>query len=177
MSMDKVIEFVKTRDHELFNVIAQQGAEPTEKQVAEFEDRIGFRFPDDYREYLVHPLGGIYIEAQEAIWPRPELYSVGPFWSFLYGFFAYGLSEEAPEMMNMPLAWEEMSEEGYPKLVPFLKVIGDADPYCFTEKGDIVIWRHEEPDEPEPFKGTFSDAIVHELEELSERIQLKLKEK
>src|SRR6185295_4554602 len=96
--------------------------------VAAFEARIGFRLPEEFREFAIHPLGGVYMEVKEEIWPRPKDYDLGPFWSFLYGFYVYSLSKKAPDFLQMEQAWQRMCEEGSPHLVPFLKIVGNADP-------------------------------------------------
>ena len=58
-----------------------------------------------------------------------------------------------------------MSESGYPQFVPFLKVIGDPDPYCFTRDQRIVIWRHETPSEVEEVVESFSQVLMLEIGE------------
>lgn len=174
MSISGIEKFVGNRDRERYDLFAQQGNEPSLADVAVFEENIGFALPDEFREFLVHPLGGLYLEAKEEIWPSPKEFEVGPFWSFLRGIMVYCLSTEAPECLQLELAWNEMKEAGYPELIPFLKVIGDADPYCFTKDGQIVIWRHEEPDDPEQIKLTFSEAVLYENAELEERVERKI---
>ena len=62
-----------------------------------------------------------------------------------------------------------MSEEGYPQFVPFLEVIGDADPYCFAPDQKIVRWSHEQPNEAEPVEQSFSQVLMFEIQELEER--------
>ena len=109
------------------------------------------------------------MEVHEELWPRPELFDVGPFWSFLYGLQVYSLSPDAPEWLQIEHAWQEMAHQGYPKLVTFLKIIGDTDPYCFTEQQKIVIWRHEEPDNREPIQYSFSECLMADIRELEAR--------
>ena len=155
MNIDRVANYFRSYDKERFQVIAQQGAEPDAAAVSAFEQTIGFPLPKDFREFSLHPLGGLYMEAREEIWPPAKEFDVGPFWSFLRGLMVYGFSAEAPEWLTVAHAWKAMCEGGSPELVPFLKIIGDADPYCFTSTGKIVIWRHEEPEEPEHVDGSF----------------------
>jgi hypothetical protein len=76
----------------------------------------------------------------------------------------------------MQKAWAEMCEQGYPELVPVLRVATDADAYCFTKEGKLVIFRHETPDEPDAVEGSFFDALLYELGELEHRTELKLNE-
>jgi hypothetical protein len=169
MALSEIYDYFRSYDKRSFAVFAQQGSEPTGAVVAAFEQTIGFDLPDEFREFAIHALGGLYMEVHEELWPRPQLYAVGPFWSFLYGLQVYSLSPGAPDWLRIEHAWNEMADQGYPKLVPFLRIIGDADPYCFTEKQKIVIWRHEEPDNPKPVQHTFSECVMAEIRELENR--------
>jgi hypothetical protein len=175
MSINGIEEFVRDRNHERYDLFAQQGNEPSASDIESFEALVGFTFPNDFREFAVHPLGGLYVEAKEEIWPSAKVFDVGPFWSFLRGVMVYSLSKGAPEWLQMHAAWRELKEAGYPELVPFLKILGDADPYCFTKNGRIVIWRHEEPDDPEQIDMTFSEVVLHEIAELEERVERKVR--
>jgi hypothetical protein len=175
MPLNEIYDYIKNFDGNSYCVVAQQGNEPTESDLAAFESRIGFRLPDEFREFAVHPLGGLYMEVKEEIWPRPQKLQVGPFWSFLYGFTVYSLSSEAPEWMQMSKAWERLSHDGYPRLVPFLKIMCNADPYCFTADQRIVIWQHETPDELEPISDTFSEIVMREIRSLEDRKARKLR--
>jgi hypothetical protein len=62
-----------------------------------------------------------------------------------------------------------MSDNGHPQFAPFLKVIGDPDPYCFTRDERIVIWRHENPDEAEEVEKSFSQVLMLEIHALEKR--------
>lgn len=174
MPLTDIYDYFRGYEKKTFAVFAQQGAEPSVTDVELFEQTIGFQLPAEFREFAVHPLGGLYMEVHEELWPRPELYAVGPFWSFLYGFQVFSLSTGAPDWLQIENAWHEMTDAGSPGLVPFLKVIGDADPYCFTQDQGIVIWQHEEPDNPEPIAMSFSECVMHEIRSLEDRKNRKL---
>lgn len=158
--------YFRSYDKKKFRVVAQQGAEPDEAAIRSFEREIGFRLPEDFREFSMHPLGGLHMEAHDEVWPPAKEYATGPFWSFLRGLMVYGFSPEAPEWLSIAQAWRGMHENGSPHLVPFLKIIGDPDPYCFTSSGNIVIWRHEEPDDPELVEDEFYEVLMDEIDEL-----------
>jgi hypothetical protein len=177
MAIQDVYDYFRRYDKATYEVMAQMGAEPGPDVVANLESLIGFRFPDEFREFAVHPLGGLCMTVKEELWPRPRMFDVGPFWSMCYGFYVYCLSPEAPEWMVMGDAWSDMSDQGSPDLVPFLKVFGDADPYCFTADRGIVIWRHETPTEPELVTLSFSEVLMSEIQELERRKERKLKER
>lgn len=174
MALPDIYNYFRGYDKSTFAVFAQQGSEPTVADVDSFEDVVGFKLPTEFREFAVHPLGGLYMEVHETLWPRPELYAVGPFWSFLYGLQVYSLSAESPDWLQIGNAWREMADAGHADHVPFLKVIGDADPYCFTPNQGIVIWRHEEPDNPEHITMSFSECVMHEIKCLEDRKNRKL---
>ena len=175
MSISDIKAFVKDCDRGRYNLFAQQGNEPSMADVKTFETLACVALPEDFREFAVHPFGGLYVEAKKEVWPPAKPFDVGPFWSFLRGVMVYSLSVQAPEWLQMRTAWREMKEAGYAELVPFLKILGDADPYCFTKNGGIVIWRHEEPDDPEPIDMTFSEVVLYELAELDGRVARKLR--
>lgn len=175
MPLSEIYDYFRTYDKASYEVFAQHGSEPHEADIAGFEQRIGFELPSEFREYAQHPLGGLYMEVREELWPRPELYDVGPFWSFLYGFFVHSLSADAPDWMHMETEWRKFSESGFPNLVPFLTIIGDADRYGFTPDGRIVIWRHEEPDDPEIVSDSFSECVMREIRSLEERKERKVR--
>jgi hypothetical protein len=176
MAIADIEQYFRSWDRESYEVVAQQGSEPTAEDLEEFEGEVGFRLPDEFREFALHPLGGLYMQVKETIWPAPREFDVGPFWTFLRGLMVYGLSSEAPDWLQLRPAWRELGESGGGGLVPFLKLLGDADPYCFTPEGRIAIWRHETPDEPEPVDGaTFSEVLMKEIRELDERKARKLR--
>jgi len=116
---------------------------PSEKELTELGKELGLQFPDEFIAHSTSKLGGIYIEVKEAIWPETKLYDVGPFWSFLRGLWVYGFGSAIPDWMNFAQAAKTFRQETGLQEVPFLKIIGDADVYCFAASGNIVRWNHE----------------------------------
>jgi hypothetical protein len=157
-----------------FYVAAAGKNAPTKERLKEVAARFGCSLPKDFIAHSTGRLGGIYVEVKEEIWPRPPAYAVGPFWSFLYAVFVYGLGDEIPEWMNMELKAAEFEEATGHRLLPCLKRIGDADFYLFDEQGRIVQWNHESG-ELEPFDGSFFELFEQEIRELRERKDLKVK--
>jgi hypothetical protein len=82
MALKDVYDYFRNWDRESFEVVACQGNEPTESDIAAFEAVIGFRLPEEFREFTMSPLGGLYMAVREELWPRPRPYQVGPAWSF-----------------------------------------------------------------------------------------------
>jgi hypothetical protein len=174
MPISDIENFLRSWDRDTYAIFAQQGSEPTLQDIDNFQSEVGFSFPEEFREFAVHPLGGLYVEVKEALWRRPKAGDVGAFWTFLYGFRVYSLSKAAPDWLQMRAAWEQMRANGAGEFVPFLKVMGDADPYCFTRSGGVVIWRHESSDRPESVDLGFSDIVMAEIHALEERKNRKL---
>jgi hypothetical protein len=97
MALSDIFDYFGHYDKRSFYVVACQGNEPSEADVAAFEANVGFRLPDEFRELTMSPLGGLYMEVREELWPRPKLYDVGPFGSFLYALKVFGIAEGIPE--------------------------------------------------------------------------------
>jgi hypothetical protein len=169
MALDEVYRYFRDWDRESFEVVACQGNEPTESDVAEFEAVVGFRLPDEFREFTMSPLGGLYMAVREELWPRPRAFQVGPAWSFAYGLKVFGIAADIPEWLDIREQYREMSAEGYADLVPFLQLKCNADRYCFNRAGRIIKWDHEEPDEREELAFSFSDVLLTEIRELEIR--------
>ena len=175
MPLEEIQDYFRNYDKASYSVFTQQGSEPGVSDIEAFEARVGFALPDEFREFAVHPLGGLYMEVKAEIWPRPQKYHVGPFWSFQYGLMIYSFCKEAPDWLQLSHAWERISKNGNSRLVPFLKIIGNANPYCFTPDKRIFIWRHETPGEPESISGTFTEVVMREIRALEERKARKLR--
>jgi hypothetical protein len=170
---DDIAAYFRGYDRSTFNVFAAGANAPSEAEVEAFEQRIGFGLPQEFRDFTLSELGGLYIEVRELLWPRPKLFDVGPAWTFDYGFMVFGLSDEAPEWLDLRVQYEEFSADGGTNLVPILKGVMDADRYCATPDGAIVHWSHEEPDDPSPVDESFYDLLLRELGELEERADRK----
>jgi len=145
---------------------------PAEKDVRAFEQIIGFGLPPEFVEFSTSPLGGVYIAVKEAIWSRPKAYAVGPFWSFLYGLHTMGFGKGIPEWMDIRIQTKKFKTDTGHNVVPFLKVIGDADVYCFDSRGETARWDHE-TDELKAQGKTFAEVLAYEVGELKDRKERK----
>lgn len=154
-------------DNEKYYLVTAGELAPQKKELCSFASEYGVVFPDDYLAHASNSWGGLYLEVREEFWPRHKAGDVGPFWSFLYGMFVHALSPEAPEWMQLSVAAKDFKAMGH-RVVPFLKIVGDADVYCFDELGKIQRWRHE-GDIFEPYDGTFFDLLREEFLQLEER--------
>ena len=177
MALDDVYGYFRNYDKKSFYVVACQGNEPTEVEVAAFEAIVGFRLPDEFRAFTMSPLGGLYMAVREKLWPRPRPYQVGPAWSFAYGLKVFGIAVDIPDWLDIQVQYRELSEEGFPELVPFLQVECDADRCCFDAAGRIVKWDHEQPELRELLTESFSDLLLSEIRALEARRDRKVRGK
>jgi hypothetical protein len=140
----------------------------------DIQQQFGVKFP---KEYVAHATGrfpGVYVEVKEELWPRPQPYDVGPFWTFLYGIHTYTASELSESWMRLAVAAQEFQESTGQKAVPILKVVGDADVYCTDATGRICQFLHEQ-NTLEPVGLGFWELFEREIRELSIRKTEKLK--
>ena len=176
MPLHDVFNYFRQYDKRSFLVLACQGNEPTEADVAAFESVVGFRLPDEFRDFTTSALGGLSMEVHEHLWPRPRPYDVGPFWSFLYGLKVFGIAEGIPDWLDIRVQYDPFKAEGFADLVPFLHRAGDADAHCFDAAGRIVRRSHEEPAQRGAADESFSQLLMHEIREPEERKNRKLRE-
>ncbi len=116
------------------------------------------------------PLGGLYLEVKEEVWPRAKPLEVGPFWSFLYGLAVYGFAHDIPEWMDMRRQAEAFRGAVGDTNVPFLKIMADPDLYC--KDGRISQWSHE-TGEFRAVDKSFAELLDFELAELKTRKERK----
>jgi hypothetical protein len=116
---------------------------PSNDEIKKFEKKYGIRLPFDFKDFSTSSLAGIYVEIKAEVWPRPKPLEVGPFWSFPYGFMVFGLAANTPELMNLEMQSNIFQREISKNFIPFLKIIGDPDVYCFNRSGLIYRWDHE----------------------------------
>ncbi len=79
MALEKVYDYFHHYDKQTYRVVASMGNEPSEQDIKKFENQYGTNLPADFREFTMSPLGGLYMEVREEIWPRAKQYDIGPF--------------------------------------------------------------------------------------------------
>lgn len=172
-SSDKTKEILdRYLDHQFYVAAAGVNA-PSKSDLTALGRRIGCRFPSEFIAHSTGALGGAYIEVKEEFWPRPKIYDVGPFWTFLYALYVYGIARDTPDWMHLEQQALKFRAENELSLVPCLKLVGDADLYLFTPEGLIVQWQHELND-VQSFDGNFFDLFEREVKQLRERKDNKL---
>ncbi len=175
MTLEKVYDYFHNYDKQTYRVVACMGNEPSEQDIKHFEDQYKIMLPSDFREFTMSPLGGLYMEVREEIWPRAKLYDVGPFWSFCRGIIVYGIANGIPEFLDIRVKTKELHENGFTDFIPFLSIIGNDDEiYCFNKDNQIVLLDYYSTEETTPVEGTFSDCLMKQIEELEERKNMKI---
>lgn len=154
-----------------FSLFACGEKPPSQADIAAYERDAGCELPSDFRAFAQGPLGGLYVEVKEEVWPRAKPLEVGPFWSFLYGLAVYGFVHDIPEWMDMRRQGETFRGAVGDTYLPFLKIMADPDLYCFGKDGRISQWSHEMGE----FRAidSFAELLDFELAELKTRKERK----
>lgn len=175
--LDRTWELMqKHLEADTYYIVSSQDSAPTAEALQAIAKSFGCELPRDFIAHSTNKYGGLYVEVKEELWPRPKELDVGPFWSFLYGLYTLNAAEGIPDFLNLEVHAGEFQEETGHKAIPFMKLIGDADAYCFNERGVVVRWDHE-TNELEEQGESFFEALDHELGELAERKDRKVAKK
>lgn len=176
MALEKVYDYFHNYDKQTYQVVACMGNEPTEQDVKEFETQYKINLPVEFRKFTMSPLGGLYMEVREEIWPRAKQFDVGPFWSFCRGIIVYGIADEIPEFLDIRVKTKELHDEGFTDLIPFLSIIGNGDEiFCFDKDNKIVLLDYYTTGETTSVEGDFSDCLMKQIEELEGRKNKKIR--
>jgi hypothetical protein len=130
--------------------------------------KFGITYPPEVAAHICGRFPGIYVEVKEEVWPRPKLYDVGPFWTFLYALHTFTSAPESEPWMRLDSAAESFRTQSGLLGAPVLQIVGDADLYCVNAQGEIVQFRHE-TNELEPVHLTFWQLFEREIRELRAR--------
>lgn len=200
MGLQKIYDYFHNYDKQTYQVVACMGNEPSEQDIRDFEDQYNIKLPAEFREFTMSPLGGLYMEVREELWPRAKAFDVGPFWSFCRGIIVYGIADGIPEFLDIRVKTKELRQEGFEGLIPFLSVIGNGDEiFCFDTNNKIVILdyyaatscasehmksegdtmhfpcQHDTTVKTTSVEGDFSDCLMKQIEELEERKNRKIR--
>jgi hypothetical protein len=138
------------------------------EQVTKIGQKYGVSYPDEFVAHICGRFPGLYVEAKEAVWPRPKVYGVGAFWTFLYAFHTYTSNPESEDWMRLDVAAETFQSDTGLSAAPVLRIVGDANLYCVDPSGAIVRFDHETND-VEPVGMNFWQVLEHETSELRAR--------
>ena len=160
----------------VYDVAACGKNAPTVEEVDLFAKQCAVKLPVDFVDFSVSRLGGLYVAVKEKLWPRNREFDVGPFWTFLYGLYVYGFAKDIPEFMDIRIQTAKFRESSGTKLLPCLKLVGDANVYGFDAGGSVNRWDHE-TGEINSVGKTFVEILDYELEQLADRKKRKMQER
>lgn len=164
-----ILERYLTSDFRVFPMAENRTSQNAVLSIAK---KIGVPMPTEVLAHLTGDFPGIYIAAKEEVWPRPKQFEVGPFWTFLYGLHTFTAYSKSEEWMRIDSVANQMQNETGKKVLPVLKVVGDADIYCANEDSELVQFDHELGE----FKAIdigFFDLFEREVRELRDRTERK----
>jgi len=151
-----------------YQMAAGKSGRPSEQDVAAFEQTIGFALPQDFRSFAMSAFGSLFLEVNENVWPRPKEGAIVPLWHLMYALYVYGLSADAPDFLDIRKQFARFSK-GEHRIVPFLRLVGSFNQYCFTPEKRIVLW-HAETRKIDPIDITFTELLIREIQTLQERV-------
>jgi len=147
-----------------FNLIASQHP-PTADDLDQIEERLEIVFPTSYRT-LATRFGAFVVEAKEEVWPAPKPGDIGPLWAFCRGLHVFCRGTDVPPALDIEkVAAQFKAEVGYSDLIPFARIQGDSDRFCFQADSSIVKWLHGD-DVVEAVDGDFFDVLIAEIHQL-----------
>ncbi len=136
--------------------------------VVALADRFGVNFPREFYGHVCGRFPGIFVEVIEEVWPRPKVFDVGPFWSFLYGLHTFTPCSDSEDWMRLDYVTYRFQESTGHKAAPILQIVGDADLFCVTSEGAIARYRHETNELEQETLG-FWGIFEREVRELKDR--------
>ena len=175
MSLKRVYEYFRNYDKNTYHVVSCMGNQPSERDIKKFEDQYKIKLPADFREFTMSPLGGLFMDVREEIWPQAKAFEVGPFWSFCRGIIVYGIAKGIPDFLDIRVRTKKLHEDGFTDFIPFLSVIGNNDEiFCFFKDNGVVLLDYYTTGEAIPIEEDFSECLMQQIEELEERKDMKI---
>lgn len=167
MTLAAVHSYLDKIDTSSYQYWCSQSKSPTAAQAQAFFENMGFCLPADFCEFTTSRLDGLHIEVREDVWPRRK---GGKHWWFLYGISVFGLGSDIPDWLDLRHQYElfKSNAASDQDLLPFMRVVSDADRYCFTREGEVVHWNHETRT-AKVVDEVFSVCLLRELLELEQR--------
>jgi hypothetical protein len=95
MPPDQTDEILSRHLDRDFTVYPMAETETSAAQIEAIGKIYGIKYPSELVAHICGRFPGIYVEAKEAIWPRPKAYEVGPSWSFLYALHTFTSAPES----------------------------------------------------------------------------------
>jgi hypothetical protein len=140
----------------------------TPELVAQLGENFGVTFPSAFVAHICGKFPGIYVEVKKEVWPEAKEFDVGPFWTFLRGFYTFSPLSMSEDWMRLDYRTRALQEQTGLVIAPVLKRIGDPNVVCVDSHGAL-----QELDnstyELTPLDGDFWAVLDREWRELAER--------
>lgn len=159
----RILEPVELTDFEVF-----AGAAEAERYDA-YLNTLGFLLPDEFRQFCLSNLGGVYISARDEVWPQAREYDVGPAWTFWRGVMVFGLGAEVPDWLSLETKLEAVREQDIEGFAPILKVEGSPYLYGYRPDHSLAVFDGYELETDEA--GSFIELFRREIEALLTRVE------
>ena len=121
MALKEVYDYFLTMIRKLIR-LSPAWAMNHRKKTSGFEAQYGIRLPEDFREFTMSSLGGLFMEVREELWPRAKAYDVAPFWTFCRGIKVFGIANGIPDFLDIRIKTKELHALGFEDYIPFLSV-------------------------------------------------------
>lgn len=166
MSLQDLQQFVRTYDKSVFRLVACGKGAPSEERWRAFEKSIDFDFPAEFTEFNLSPLGGLCLEVDQDLWPRPSAQEpLGE--RSLYSVRVFGIGMGVPAWLDLREELEALPAEEL-DIVPFMARGDEPDRFCFDLDDQIVRWSPVDGSR-QVLKDTFSSLLMREVAALEAR--------
>lgn len=123
---DELVAALQDTSRDDYEIVAAGPA--TEEQVVALEAALGLTVPAPLRALLGDRLNGLAVLARTELWPAPQVFDVGPAWTFWPGLVVLGVGgEDLPGWASIEERAEGLREAGITDVVPAFAVYGDGD--------------------------------------------------
>ena len=147
MSLEEFNEYIASLNDDF---LIERGSPLNQREINTIQERIGFKFPRDYRDFL-KCFGTLYIEVSEKAWPRighrmDQKYHGN--WITQYGIFAMGLGKNVPYILDVEKHYLDFQKryQTETRLLPLFKLVSVSNYYyCMDESGTLYFFAFNEP--------------------------------
>lgn len=130
---------IRNYDRSRLYALACHGFEPSQRDIGAFEQTVGFKLPEVFREFMLS-FGCFAIMAQPEIAdraPPPVGVRIGT------GIRVFGVVAGRSSQLAIDTGYDGFRRHtGESGRVPFLQVGDDPDVFCFDQSGTITRWDH-----------------------------------
>jgi hypothetical protein len=170
MTLKDLEQYVLTYNRAVYRLVASGRSAPNEARLDAFEVSIDFRFPAEFREFTLSPMGGLCLEVFDDLWQRPSPTQPSGDWRSLYSVKVFGIGIGVPRWLDLRAELADLPEEES-DLIPFMARGDEPERYCFDLDQQIVRWSPEDG-RRESIQHSFYALLMQEIEALDERRQL-----